>query len=335
MKKKIKIRFIILFLILGIFFTGSLRSGFSSLTMNDIFRIMARGGTAEENLILFDFRMVRLVLAILIGAGLSVSGAVFQAVSKNPMASPDLLGVSAGAGMAVMLYTFVKPDGNGGNIFLLPVIALTGAFAAATFIYFMAHRKEEGISPKSMVLVGIELTAGINGADILIEVLLSTEQFHQVNTWMIGSVYGNSWKHVAALLPWVLVLIPVLFMKSSDLDLLQLKDESSISLGMELKKNRFLYLILAVALAAACVSIGGAIGFIGLICPHLAARLVGASHRYRIPAAALLGAILLLGADWIARTVIAPDELLLGIVVALVGAPYFLYILLKQEKGVF
>lgn len=104
---------------------------------------------------------------------------------------------------------------------------------------------------------------------------------------------------------------------------------------MELKKNRFLYLIMAVALAAACVSIGGAIGFIGLICPHLAARLVGGSHRYRIPAAALLGAILLLGADWIARTVIAPDELLLGIVVALVGAPYFLYILLKQEKGVF
>lgn len=335
MRRNLKIRFIILFLILGILFAGSLGSGFSRLTMNDILRIMARGGTAEENLILFDFRMVRLILAILTGAGLSVSGAVFQAVSKNPMASPDLLGVSAGAGMAVMLYTFLNPVGNGENIFLLPVIALAGAFTSSALIYCMAHRKEEGISPKNMVLSGIALTAGINSADILIAVRLSPEQFHQVNTWMIGSVYGNSWKHVMALLPWIAVLIPILFMKSSDLDLLQLKDESSIGLGLELKKNRFLYLMMAVALAAACVSIGGAIGFVGLICPHLAARLVGASHRYRIPAATLLGAILLLGSDWIARTVIAPKELLLGIVVALVGAPYFLYVLLKQEKGVF
>lgn len=335
MRRNLKIRFIILFLLLGILFAGSLGSGFSRLTMNDILRIMARGGTAEENLILFDFRMVRLILAILTGAGLSVSGAVFQAVSKNPMASPDLLGVSAGAGMAVMLYTFLNPVGNGENIFFLPVIALAGAFTSSALIYCMAHRKEEGISPKNMVLSGIALTAGINSADILIAVRLSPEQFHQVNTWMIGSVYGNSWKHVMALLPWIAVLVPILFMKSSDLDLLQLKDESSIGLGLELKKNRFLYLMMAVALAAACVSIGGAIGFVGLICPHLAARLVGASHRYRIPAAALLGAILLLGSDWIARTVIAPKELLLGIVVALVGAPYFLYVLLKQEKGVF
>lgn len=328
--------FFLMCLILSVMVLGSLKSGFTDLTMGDIFRILTGGGTREERLILFDFRMVRIVLAVLVGAGLSVSGTVFQTISRNPLASPDLLGISAGAGMAVMLYTLLE-EGQSGNVFLLPIVSLGGALFASVLIYGIAHRKGEAVSPVRMVLIGVSVTAGINAADILISVRLSPEKFHLVNTWMIGSVYGNSWKHVLALLPWIIVLIPALLLQSDELDLLHLKDEVAIGLGSELKRSRLIYLIMAAALAAACVSVGGAIGFVGLIGPHLAAKLTGAGHRNRIPAAALLGAILLLGADWIARTVISPDEMLLGIVVSLVGAPYFLYILLgvkKKEGGV-
>lgn len=336
-EQRIRRRFFLMCLLLAVMVLGSLRAGFTSLTMGDVFRVLTGGGTREENLILFDFRMVRIVLAVLVGAGLSVSGTVFQTISKNPLASPDLLGVSAGAGMAVMLYTLLEPEGQGGNVFLLPVVSLGGALLTSVLIYGIAHRKGEAVSPIRMVLIGVSVTAGINAADILIAVRLSPEKFHLVNTWMIGSVYGNSWKHVLALLPWILILVPALLVQSRELDLLHLKDEVAIGLGAALKRSRLIYLMMAAALAAACVSVGGAIGFVGLICPHLAAKLTGAGHRHRIPAAALLGAILLLGADWIARTVIAPDEMLLGIVVSLVGAPYFLYILLgagKKEGGV-
>ena len=126
-EQRIRRRFFLMCLLLAVMVLGSLRAGFTSLTMGDVFRVLTGGGTREENLILFDFRMVRIVLAVLVGAGLSVSGTVFQTISKNPLASPDLLGVSAGAGMAVMLYTLLEPEGQGGNVFLLPVVSLGGA----------------------------------------------------------------------------------------------------------------------------------------------------------------------------------------------------------------
>lgn len=334
-RQRVKWHFFFMVVLLVFMIFGSLQSGFTGLNLADVFRILA-GGTERENLILFDLRLVRIVLAVLVGVGLSVSGTIFQTISKNTLASPDLLGVSVGAGMAVMLYTFLELEGQGGNVFLLPVVSLCGALLTCGLIYGIAHRKGEAISLMRMVLIGVSITAGMNEADILIAVRLSPEKFHLVNAWMIGRVYGNSWKHVLVLLPWVAVLIPALFLQAKELDLLHLKDEVAIGLGAALKRSRLLYLMMAVALAAACVSVGGAIGFVGLICPHLASKLMGAGHRRRIPAAALLGAILLLGADWIARTVIAPDEMLLGIVVSLVGAPYFLYILLgtgKKEGG--
>ncbi|MDO5346826.1 MAG: iron chelate uptake ABC transporter family permease subunit, partial [Lachnospiraceae bacterium] len=132
--------------------------------------------------------------------------------------------------------------------------------------------------------------------------------------------------------PWLVIIIPFLIYHSRDLNLLRLSDGVAIGLGSPLKRNRFLYLMLAVALAAACVSVGGAIGFVGLICPHLACKLVGPNHQYCIPVSAATGAILLLAADLVARTVIAPGEMLLGIVVSLIGAPYFLYILLTSKS---
>lgn len=310
----------------------SINAGYTQLSVSDIIRILFGEGSEEEKLILYDFRLVRIILAMLVGAGLSVSGTIFQTISKNALASPDLLGVNAGAGIAVLLLTFYEQGNKAFGIFVLPFVSLAGALVTALLIYFLAHQKDRAISPIRLILVGISITSGINALDLILTVKLSPEQYNTVNTWMIGSVYGNSWDHVLALLPWVLIIIPIFIYSSKDLNLLRLSEGVAIGLGSPLKRNRFIYLMLAVALAATCVAVGGAIGFVGLICPHLARKLVGPNHQYSIPVAALAGAILLLGADLVARTIIAPNEMLLGIVVSLIGAPYFLYILMTSKS---
>lgn len=336
MRKQLEKRFIrrmcMLLAILVVLFAVSMNAGYTDLGVKDVFRIFLGGGNAEETLILFDFRLVRIVLAMLVGAGLSVSGMVFQTISKNDLASPDLLGVSAGAGIAVLLYTFFTPENKTAGIFALPFISLAGAFLTALLIYSLAHQKDRAISPVRLVLIGISVTSGINALEMIFTVRLSPEKFQIVNTWMIGSVYGNSWNHVLALLPWILIIIPFFLYHYRELNLLRLSDGVAIGLGSTLKRSRFLYLMMAVALAAACVSVGGAIGFVGLVCPHLSRKLVGPNHQYCVAISALTGAILLLAADLAARTVIAPNEMLLGIVVSLIGAPYFLYILLTSKS---
>lgn len=310
----------------------SINTGYTQLSVSDVIRILIGKGSEEEKLILYDFRLVRIVLAMLVGAGLSVSGTIFQTISKNALASPDLLGVNAGAGIAVLLFTFYEPADKAFGIFVLPFVSLVGALITALLIYFLAHQKDRAISPIRLILVGISITSGINALDLILTVKLSPEQYNTVNTWMIGSVYGNSWNHVLALLPWLVIIIPIFIYSSKGLNLLRLSDGVAIGLGSTLKRSRFIYLMLAVALAASCVAVGGAIGFVGLICPHLARKLVGPNHQYSIPVAALTGAILLLAADLVARTIIAPNEMLLGIVVALIGAPYFLYILVTSKS---
>ncbi len=324
-------RIILLFvLLLGIAFL-SLCLGYTDLSVADVLRVLSGNGTGEENLIVFDFRMLRLVLAVLIGMGLSVSGNIFQTISKNALASPDLLGVSAGAGMAVLLCSYFDSGERALGIFVLPIAAIIGALLVATLIYGIAHEKDRPISPVRLVLIGISVSAGLNAMDMIITVKLSPEQFNTVNTWLIGNVYGNTWKHAWLLLVWILLILPYLVYHASDLNVLRMSDGVAIGLGSPVKKHRLRYLLLATVLAAVCVAIGGAIGFVGLVCPHLAKRLVGPNHRYSIPASALVGAVLLTLSDMLARTVIAPSEMLLGIIVSLIGAPYFLYILLRAK----
>lgn len=326
---KIIISMIVLLIILCFI---SINAGYTDLSVSDIIRVLLGRGSKEENLILYDFRLVRIILSILIGAGLSVSGVIFQTISKNALASPDLLGVNAGAGIAVLLFTFYEPADKAFGIFVLPFVSLVGALITALLIYFLAHQRDRAISPIRLILIGISITSGINALDLILTVKLSAEQYNTVNTWMIGSVYGNSWSHVLAILPWLIIIIPIFIYSSKELNLLRLSDGVAIGLGSIIKRSRFIYLMLAVALAASCVAMGGAIGFVGLICPHLARKLVGPNHQYSIPVAAIIGAILLLSADLVARTIIAPNEMLLGIVVSLIGAPYFLYILVTSKS---
>ncbi len=239
-------------------------------------------------------------------------------------------GGNAGAGFAVLLLIYRQSAAEALPIWALPLAAIAGAALTALIIYRRSYRKGRKTSMYTLILNGVSLAAGIHALEIVLIVRLDSTKFHQVNAWIIGSIFGNSWNHVAVLLPVVLGLGLFLWFRHRDLDILNLSDETAIGLGLELNRSCFLYLMIGVILAACCVAVGGSIAFIGLICPHIARRLVGVRHSRVLPASALLGALLLCTADWVSRVIIAPDEMLVGTIVALIGAPYFMYLFLKK-----
>lgn len=318
-------------LALGIAFYGDLRTGFVGISDGQLLGALVGGGDEALRTTIFDFRLLRTVAALLIGTGLGLAGAVFQTISRNELASPSLLGVNAGAGLGVMLLIYGVSTETNLPIWAIPLVAVLGALVAAVTIYRLSYRKGRVLSPQTLVLTGISLAAGIHALQMLLIVRLDPNKFHIINTWVIGSLAGVSWSHVAFLGPVVLGLGFVLWARYMDLNVLSLADETAIGLGLRINWARFAYLMMAVVLAAVCVAVGGNIAFVGLIAPHIGRRLVGADHAYSLPITALAGAVLVIAADWFGRAIIAPDEILIGIVVAMIGAPYFLYILARAR----
>ena len=318
--------FIILLIIL---FLISLNTGVIRIDPVTVVKTIIGSGTPRDELLLFEFRLPRITIVMLIGMGLAVSGAVLQGIVKNPLADPGIIGINAGAGLAVMLFVSYFSTELGNSVFIMPVLAFAGAGAAAVIIYVFSYKKDEGVSPIRLILVGVAVAAGISALMIVLTLKLDPRTYDFVATWLAGSIWGSNWNFVLALLPWLLILIPFVYIKSRVLDVLNLGDHTAVSLGMNLEKERRILLAAAVGLAAASVSVSGGIGFVGLIAPHMTRRLVGNKHKYVIPICALVGAVLVLTADTIGRVILQPAEIPTGVVVAIIGAPYFLYLLAK------
>lgn len=317
-------------LIVGVFIF-SMNTGYIRLAPLDVFKTLAGMGTDKQELILYEFRLPRIVISVLIGMGLAVAGCVFQGISRNPLADSGVLGINAGAGLAVTLFISFYPAKANAPIFLMPVLALFGAAAAAALIYVLSIKKNYGLLPIRMVLVGIAVAAGINAAMIVLQLRLRPENFQMLQIWLVGSIWGTTWKYVIALLPWLIVLLPYIFLKARSLNVLNLGDQTATGLGTPLERSRLGLLAAAVGLTGACVAVGGGISFVGLIAPHLARRLVGPKHEYLLPASALAGGLLVIVGDTLGRWVFQPMEIPTGIVVAIIGAPYFLYLLAKSR----
>ncbi|WP_018754030.1 FecCD family ABC transporter permease [Paenibacillus sanguinis] len=312
-------------------FVLSMNIGVMRLSPLDVIKTLFGLGTEKQELILFQFRLPRIVISVLIGMGMAVAGCIFQGISRNPLADSGVLGINAGAGLAVTLFISFYPSVASAPIFLMPVLALFGAAGTATLIYSLSYKKNYGLLPIRMILVGLAVAAGINSAMIILQLRLRPENFQLLQIWLVGSIWGSSWKHVIALLPWLLILLPYVFMKSRALNVLNLGDQTASGLGISLERSRLGLLAAAVGLTGACVAVGGGISFVGLIAPHLARRLVGPRHEYLLPASALAGGLLIIVSDTLARWVLQPSEIPTGIVVAIVGAPYFLYLLMKSR----
>ncbi|BFT70186.1 FecCD family ABC transporter permease [Paenibacillus sp. P36] len=321
----------ILLVAIVLVFIISMNTGFIRLSPMDVLRTLFGQGTDKQELILFEFRLPRIIISVLVGAGLALSGAILQGLSRNPLADPGILGINAGAGLAVVLFISFFPVKQAAPVYMMPLLAMLGAGAAAALIYVLAYKKGFGISPTRLVLVGIAVAAGINAAMLVLTIKMDPQNYQFVAIWLAGSIWGTNWKFVMALLPWLIIFIPYVLYKAQTLNVLHLGDQLASGLGTSVEKERLGLLASAVALAGACVAVGGGIGFVGLIGPHLAKQLVGPKHQYLLPASMLTGGLLLIVADTLARWILQPSEIPTGIVVAVIGAPYFLFLLAKSK----
>jgi iron complex transport system permease protein len=281
--------------------------------------------------ILFNFRLPRMVIAILIGMGMAIAGSILQSVSRNALADPGIIGINAGAGFAVILYIFFFQGSVGtdtASVYFMPFSALLGALLAAGLIYVIAWK--DGVSPVRLVLVGIGINSAFGALIIIFQLMMDPRDFTQATIWITGSIWSASWDYVFAVLPWICLFVPLALYKSHKLNLLQLGENAAAGLGVSIERERGILLFISVALAGACVSVGGGISFLGLIAPHLARRIIGPRHQTLLPVAALIGAFLLLTADMIGKNLMAPTEIPVGLVVSCLGAPYFIYLLIKD-----
>lgn len=313
-------------------FIISVNTGYIRLTPMELLNTLLGKGTDKQELILFDFRLPRIVISVLIGAGLAVSGAVMQGVFRNDLADPGILGINAGAGLMVMLMVSFYPSTTAAPVYLLPLIAFVGAGLTAALIYVLAYKRYQGISPIRLLLTGVAVAAGISAAMIVLTLRLDPDKYQFVATWLAGSIWGTSWKFVLSLLPWIVILLPYVIYKARVMNVLNLGEQTATGLGAAVTREQFKLLAAAVGLAASSVAVSGGIGFVGLVGPHLARRLVGPKHQLMLPASALLGSLLVITADTIGRWILQPSEIPTGIVVAVIGAPYFLYLLARTKS---
>lgn len=190
---------------------------------------------------------------------------------------------------------------------------------------------EKGITPVRLILTGIGVNAAFSAAIVVIQLKMSPNDFNQAIVWLSGSIWGSSWTYVLAVLPWMLIFLVLAVVRARYLNIMNLGDQLSYGLGISVHKERSFFMLIAVALAGASVAVAGSISFLGLAAPHLARKLVGPKHQGMIPASALIGALLLLLADTLGRVILAPSEVPVGLVVSALGAPYFIYLLMKTN----
>ncbi|WP_254450345.1 FecCD family ABC transporter permease [Cohnella herbarum] len=287
------------------------------------------GRNAEgSDLIIMQFRLPRIVAALLIGAALAVSGAVLQGVIRNPLASPDLVGITGGASVAVVAFMTLF---TGYSIHWIPWIAVAGAFVTALLSYALAWSK--GVSPFRLVLIGLGISTAMGALTMFLLISGPAYLAAQVLNWMTGSIYGTNWSYINALWPWIAVFFPLTLWHARELNVQSLGDEIAVGLGNRLQLSRLVFIFYSVALAGAAVGVAGTISFIGLLAPHMARRLAGRSYRILIPVSALLGAILLLLADLAGRMLFQPLDIPAGVFTAGIGAPFFMYLLFRRKKG--
>ncbi|QFF97808.1 iron ABC transporter permease [Psychrobacillus glaciei] len=327
-----KQRIILLILLALIVLTAFISAGigYSSLSFDRLLPTILGNGTFKEEFVLFSVRLPRIVITFLAGMALALSGAILQGITRNDLADPGIIGINAGAGVAIALFFLFFPIQPGSFVYMLPLVAFIGALLTAFFIYILSYNRKVGLQPVRLILVGIGFSMALSGLMIVLISSADRQKVDFIAKWLAGNIWGSDWPFILALLPWLIVLIPFTFYKANKLNLLGLSEPVAVGVGVSIEKERIVLLLAAVALAASAVSVTGGIAFIGLMAPHIAKSLVGPRHQLFIPIAILIGGWLLLFADTIGRNIVEPNGIPAGVMVALIGAPYFMYLLLKK-----
>ncbi|WP_408009003.1 FecCD family ABC transporter permease [Pseudalkalibacillus sp. A8] len=290
-------------------------------------------GESMNELVIKSFRLPRIVLALVAGMALAVSGAILQGIIRNPLASPDIIGITGGASLAAVTFLTIF-SGRGTEVTVsihwMPFAAFIGASVLGLLVYILSWKN--GVNPVRLVLIGIGLAAAMQALTNMMILFGPLYLATQAQIWITGSVNGANWNQVKTLTPWVLLFLLFVWMYARRLNVQELGEDLARGFGSVVQKDRLVLLLFSTALAGGAVAFVGGVGFVGLMAPHIARKLVGSSFGALIPAAALVGALLVMGADLIARTAFAPLEVPAGVFTAALGAPYFIYLLYRSKN---
>ncbi|MFL8675055.1 FecCD family ABC transporter permease [Clostridioides sp. GD02404] len=324
----------ILVVLIFITFLVSLNMGSFSIEPMDVIKTFLGQGQRNHEIAIFKLRLPRIVIALLVGSALSTAGVILQGVTKNDLADSGILGINSGAALFVVVYIYLM-NGNvyegmsNLTVFTMPVVALVGALFGAFLIYSLTWKG--GINSSRLLLIGIGINIAFTSILTIFQLKFTTQEFNRVMAWTSGSIWGTSWKYVIAVLPFIVVFMGITMYKAKYIDVLNLGDEVSTSLGVEVEKQRRRLIIYAVILSGVSTAVAGSISFLGLIAPHIGRKIIGPKHKRLIPVSALIGTLLLLVADTISRNILAPIEIPVGIVVSIIGVPYFIYLMLAND----
>lgn len=312
----------------------ALMVGSYAMSPMQVIHTLFGNGSKLQVFTIFQIRLPRIVLAVIVASALGVSGGILQGITRNPLAEPGMIGINAGAALFVVLWISAGTSTYYSSFSTLtvlgmPLLAITGSLFSVTLIYLLAYRG--GIRPVRFILTGIGVNGGILAIISFYQLNMSKGDYNQVLTWTNGSLWGSSWNYIVLTAPPVLLLIGIALFRSKTLDVLALGDELAAGVGVSVQRERLVFLILASALAALATSVAGSIAFLGLLGPQIAKRLTGPSHARLLPVAALVSSIILVTADILAKNLFSPLEIPVGIIVSIVGVPYFIYLMLKGK----
>ncbi len=322
MKRYILLVFILLF-ILSFFI--SLSNGAVKIPVDEIINAIF---SKEDNInrqVIWNVRLPRTIVAGLVGVCLSLSGAILQGVMRNPLAGPNIIGVSAGGGLAALILLILFPE----FYYLAPIGAFIGALLATLFIYILAWK--EGALPTRLILAGVAVSSLLN-AGINSLMTFYPDRVAGVISFMVGGLSATTWIQVKMILPYAILGTILVLLLPTKLNVLMLGDEIATGLGLNVERTRFIFIILSSLLAGAAVSVVGLLGFVGLMVPHIARLFIGSDYRYLFPGAIFLGGTVVMLCDTVARVLFSPMEIPVGIIMSALGAPFFLFLLRRNEK---
>lgn len=331
-RKKDIMTLLIFFSLLMIAWAYSINAGYTKIPYMQVFRALFSNAEDDANLIILTFRLPRMTMAILVGVGFSLSGLILQGLLKNALADPGIIGINAGASIVILLFIVIGVNHSGLSTFMMPLLAFLGASIVGACIYLLSKDASGNIQPLRMILNGVAIQAGINALMTFAVLILDDGQHDMLIRYQVGSVWRSNWSLVNALLPWIIIGFVLTLSQAKYLDALSLGDELAVGLGVDLKRVKRRLIALSVSLAASSVAFSGSMSFVGLIAPHIAKRIFGTRHVVLIPGTAIIGATLVILSDTIGRTLLIPKEIPAGIIVAVIGAPYFLYLMFMQSK---
>lgn len=319
-KKKHMIRYSIVFILLILSTLFSLCVG--SVIVNPIEAI--QGIFTQDNFILNEYRIPRTLLGLIIGCSLAISGAVIQGVVRNPLASPDVIGISKGASLAAVIIIMLFPSAP---LAVLPIGSFFGALIISLILSFLISKFD--VKGSNLALIGLAIGA-ICTAIVQFLLIRNPMDANNALVWLTGSLYGHNISNFLSIVPWFVITLPIILIFSHQLDILGLGDNVALALGARVKLLKMVLLILSVMLAGASIAVVGGISFLGLISPHIARQLVGHKNMHVVIMSGFIGAILLTFGDGLARNIHPPLDIPVGVIIAIIGAPYFLFLLRKM-----